>query len=353
MGISQLDEATWFPKARREVIGRVFNDAPKSLQDLLPFALATKSDAAVEFWRELAVQWLRRDTSGSMTRPVLEHLITLAGKKTLKPAQLRGAIEMFLVSANGPASSADAREALFALGNEVSLAQAHGIYISAARKAAKVSLPKTPPHLDGPIPALTVFETAELTIELAEIALEKKPDAEGKKLVALARKQVAWRRDEKRKLPPPADTRTSVPPTSKAKGPGFALARAALMEACNIDHVSGRGTSIKSGVQHGLSLGESWWLEVVDEALMRADARAAFEKRNQKTSKPIEHVVWRGGDKANALWLVRLAATPKRYALLVKLGRNWSTQEGDLESIAATIPEMWFAKAMPIIEKRR
>ena len=131
------------------------------------------------------------------------------------------------------------------------------------------------------------------------------------------------------------------------------LAPPALMEGGNNDYVSGAGASLKRGVENRLSLGESWWLEVVDEALMRADARAAFEKRNQKTSKPIEHVVWRGGDKANALWLVRLAATPKRYALLVKLGRNWSTQEGDLESIAATIPEMWFAKAMPIIEKRR
>lgn len=347
-----LEQATWFPKARREVMLRVFRDGNERLREVLPFALETKSATAVEFWRELP-QWLRRDTNGAMTRPVLEHLIGLAGKKTLKPAVVRAAIETFLVSANGPASAADARTALFALGNEVSLANAHGIYISAARKAQKSALPKNPPHLDGPIPALTVFETAELTIELAEVALEKKPDADGKKLVALAKKQVAWRRDEKRKLPPPANTRTSVPPTSKSKGPGFALARAALMEACNIDHVSGRGTSIKSGVQHGLVLGESWWLETVDEALMRADARAAFEKRNQKTSKPLEHVVWRGGDKSNSLWLVRLRGEPKVYALLVKLGRNWSTQEGDLESIAATIPEAWFAKAMPVIERRR
>ena len=56
---------------------------------------------------------------------------------------------------------------------------------------------------------------------------------------------------------------------------------------------------------------------------------------------------------ATGLWLVRLAGTPKRYALLAKLGRNWSTHEGDLESIAATIPEAWFARAMPIIERRR
>lgn len=348
---AELDEATWFPKARREVMKRVLQDADPRLKELLPFALATRSAAAVEFWRDLHVVYLRRDTSGAMTRPVLEHLITVAGRKTLKPAVLRGAIETFLVSANGPASSADARTALFALGNEVSLANAHGIYISAARKAQKSALPKTPPHLDGPLPTLTVYETVELTLELAEAALQKAPHADGPPLIALARKQLAWHRAGQQGAPP-ASTRT-VPPTAKAKGPGFALARAALMEACNVDHVSGRGTSIKSGVQHGLSLGEAWWLETVDEALMRADARAAFEKRGQATSKPIEHLVWRGGDKSSALWLVRLKGEPRRYALLVKLGRNWSTQEGDLESVAATIPEAWFARAMGVIERRR
>jgi hypothetical protein len=234
----------------------------------------------------------------------------------------------------------------------VSLANAHGIYISATRKAKKSSLPKSPPHLDGPIPELTVLETAELTIELAEHALGKAPNEEGTKLLELARTQLKWRRAGGQGTPP-ASTSSSVPPTSKAKGAGFALARAALMEACNVDHVSGRGTSIKTGVIHGLALGEQWWLELVDEALMRADARSAFERRGQSTSRPIEHLVWRGGDKSTGLWLVRLEGTPKRYALLAKLGRTWSSQEGGLESVAATIPEAWFARAMPIVERRR
>ena len=353
MSLELLEQSTWFPKSRREVIKRVFGGAPEPIRAVLPFALATQAPAAVEFWRELAVTYLPRDTNGAMTQPVLEHLITLAGKKTLKPAVLRGATETLLVSSLGPASSAEARAQLLALGqNEVSLANAHGIYISAARKAKKTSLPKSPPHLDGPVPALTVLETAELTIELAEHALQKAPNDEGTKLLALARTQLEWQRAGA-KGSPPATTSRSVPPTSKSRGPGFALARAALMEACNVDHVSGRGTSIKTGVQHGLALGESWWLELVDEALMRADARSAFERRGQSTSRPIEHLVWRGGDKSTGLWLVRLTGTPKRYALLAKLGRNWTSQEGDLESIAATVPEAWFARAMPIIERRR
>lgn len=353
MSVELLDESTWFPKARREVMKRVFQQAAEPARAVLPFALATKAPTAVEFWRELAVTYLPRDSSSALTRPVLEHLIALAGRKTLKPAVIRGAIETLFISSLGPASSADARAKILALGqDEVSLANAHGIYISAARKAKKTSLPKAPPHLDGPVPSLTVLETAELTIELAEQALLKAPNEDGTRLLALARTQLKWKRAGG-KGTPPATTAHSVPPTSKSKGPGFALARAALMEACNVDHVSGRGTSIKTGVTHGLALGEAWWLELVDEALMRADARSAFERRGQSTTKPIEHVVFRGGDKSTELWLVRLAGTPKRYALLAKLGRTWTSQEGDLESIAATVPEAWFARAMPIIERRR
>ena len=127
--------------------------------------------------------------------------------------------------------------------------------------------------------------------------------------------------------------------------------RAALMEACNIDHVSARGTSIKSAVMWGLELGEAWWLAQLDEALMLADARAAWEKRSQQTSSPLVHLVWRGGDQTTRLWLVRLKSGT--YALLAKLGRNWTSVEGDLESVAATVPDGWFARAMPVIEKRR
>ncbi|MDP2274086.1 MAG: hypothetical protein Q8N23_36030 [Archangium sp.] len=58
-----------------------------------------------------------------------------------------------------------------------------------------------------------------------------------------------------------------------------------------------RGTSIKSAVMWGLELGEAWWL--------------------------------------------------------AQLGRNWTSVEGDLESVAATVPDTWFARAMPVIEKRR
>jgi hypothetical protein len=352
MSLDQLDAATWFPKNRRDVMKRVYAEVPKLGQELLGFALATQNATAVEFWRELAREVLLRDRGGFLTRPIAEHLITVAGRKTLKPAVLRGEIETFLVAAQGPETAAQARERLLSLGNDVSLGNAHGIYISAARKAQKSAWPKSPPHLNGPVPALTVFETAEVSITMAQHALGKSQSAEGEALLELARRQLTWARAGK-KGTPPATTQRSVPATDKKKGPGFALARAALMEACNVDHVSARGTSIKSAVMHGLQLGEAWWLEQLDEALMVADARAAFEKRNQQPSKPLEHLVWRGGDKSTALWLVRLQGTPKRYALLAKLGRNWSTQEGDLESVAATIPEAWFARAMPVVERRR
>jgi hypothetical protein len=214
------------------------------------------------------------------------------------------------------------------------------------------------------VPVLTVFEAAELSIALAERALEasktKWPasQGEGHQVLGIARRQLAWHRDGAKGTPHAVTHAVrdpklfAVPPTDKKKGPGFALARAALMEACNVNHVSARGTSIKMAVTHGLELDAAWWLTQVDEALMLCDARAAFEKRGQATSKPIEHLVWRGGDKTTSLWLVRLAA-PKRYALLAKLGRNWTTNEGDLESVAATIPEAWFARAMPVIEQRR
>jgi hypothetical protein len=194
-----------------------------------------------------------------------------------------------------------------------------------------------------------VFETVEASLAMARLALQKTPSDEGKKLLALAERQLAWARGGKKGAAPASAS--TVPPTSKPKGPGFALARAALMEACNVDHVSARGTSIKAAVMWGLELGEEWWLAQLDEALMLADARAAFEKRGQRTSSPLVHLVWRGGDKTTRLWLVRLASG--QYALLAKLGRNWTTVEGDLQSVAATVPDAWFARAMKVIEHRR
>lgn len=124
------------------------------------------------------------------------------------------------------------------------------------------------------------------------------------------------------------------------------------MEARNIDHVSGRGTSIKSAVSYGLELGDhAWWLIQVDEVIMLADARAACERRNQRTSSPLAHLGWRGGDASGRLWPARLQT--RSYALLAKVGWNGSSTEGDLESVVATFPEAWFARAMPVIERRR
>jgi hypothetical protein len=343
-----LQATMWLPRHRREAMLRTLRASGPEGRALLPMALATQSVPGVEFWNELCLALLPKDRELRFTAELSRHGITVAGARTVPATTLRKA---FLALKNAaPRDLPHARAAFLALGSGgVSLANAHGIYVSATRKAQQASLPKQPPHLDGPVPELTVFETVEVALTMARLALTKKPGTEAKDLIALAERQLTWARGDQKK-PAPASAAV-VPATSKAKGPGFALARAALMEACNVNHVSSRGTSIKSGVMHGLELGEEWWLGMLDEALMLADARAAWEKRGQRTSSPVAHLVWRGGDKTTRLWLVRMKSG--KYALLAKLGRNWTSVEGDLESVAATVPDAWFARAMPVIEQRR
>lgn len=344
---TRLSEAMWVPRDRRDVFARVLSGAGKESRGLFAFAFATLSVPALEFWQELNSRLFPKDPQRRFDEVLCRHGITIAGARTVRPAALSTAA-LAVLSATAE-ELPGRREAFLSLGAGISLANAHGIYVTATRKAQKASLPKSPPHLDGPVPELTVFETVEVAINLARLALGKKPNAEADALLALSKRQLDWQRGEQKGAEPaPAH---AVPATSKPKGPGFALARAALMEARNVDHVSARGTSIKSAVMWGLELGESWWLEQLDEALMLADARSAFEKRKQRTSSPIVHVVWRGGDKTSRLWLVRLQSGT--FALLAKLGRNWTTVEGDLSSVAATVPDTWFAKAMPVIEQRK
>lgn len=342
-----LQAATWVPRDRREVMLRTLRGCGAEGRALLPVALATQSVPGLEFWNELCASLLPRDPERRFTEQLSRHGITVAGARTVPPTALR---EAFLaIQSAAPEALPHARAVFLALGSGVSLANAHGIYVAATRKAQKASLPRTSPHLGGPVPELTVFETVEVALTMARLALGKKPSPEGKALLTRAEDQLDWARGA-RARPAPSST-AEVPPTAKSKGPGFALARAALMEACNVDHVSARGTSIKGAVLSGLALGEEWWLSQLDEALMLADARAAWEKRGQRTSSPVEHLVWRGGDKTSRLWFVRLASG--QYALLVKLGRHWTNVEGELESVVATVPDAWFSRAMPVIEQRR
>ena len=342
-----LRDAMWIPRDRRDVMLRTLAQSGSEGRALLPTALATLSVPGVEFWHELCVALLPKDPQRRLTEDLARHGITVAGARTVRPTDLREALER--IKTADAKDLPTARAAFLALGAGVSLANAHGIYVTATRKAQKVSLPKEPVHLGGPVPELTILETVEVAIAMARHALEKNPGAEAKDLLRLAERRLAWERAGGKKDAPA--TLTNVPATSKAKGPAFALARAALMEACNTGHVSSRGTSIKAAVMWGLQLGEAWWLTQLDEALMLADARAAWEKRGQKTSSPLTHLVWRGGDKTTRLWMVRLESG--QYALLAKLGRNWNTVEGDLESVAATIPDAWFARAMPVVQARR
>lgn len=346
---ASLSAATWVPKTMRDNAARLLPTTSPAAHELLAFALATRSAEAVGFWRTLQREHLPRDVHQRLTPAIQRHLVTVAGARTVRPMKLTQAIGAIL-SAGAPAAVVEAQRALLELGQGVSLAEAHGIYVAAARKAPADAQPRTPPHLGGPVPELSVFETVELAITLATIATAKRPDAECDGLIARATKVLALVRADQAKTVSAAER--VVPPTSKAKGPAFTLARAALKEAWSTDHVSARGTSIKSGVVAGLELGApAWWLEQVDEALMTCDARTAWERRAQATSSRLVRCVWRAGDATAKFWLGRLESG--RYALLSKLGRAWSSTEGDLDSVTATIPDAWFARAMPVIQTRR
>lgn len=344
---ASLEAAMWVPKLTRDSTLRALEFADPASHELLAFALGTGHPDAVGFWKALQEVHLPKDKQGRLTPALQRHLVSVVGGRTVSPAKLTSTLDALLASTNETAPTAQA--AVLALGQGVSLANAHGIYVAAARKAPLSALPKTPPHLGGPTPELSVYETVELAIGLAKLALQRTPHAEGAALVARSAKVLGLVRAGKQSTATAEDK--EVPRTSKAKGPSFALARASLMEAWNTDHVSGRGTSIKGGVQAGLELDPAWWLTQVDEQVMLCDARTAWERKDEKTSSPLAHLVWRGGDKTTRLWLARLASG--RYALLAKLGRNWTSTEGDLESVAATIPDTWFARAMPVIESRR
>ena len=341
-----LATATWIPKTSREWAQRAFDGTTARGRELLAPVLATKSPHAVAFWVELVREVLPSDVTNRLQLATISRAIELAASKQVGSAGLRNAL-LAIVNAE-----ADAVAAFDALGQGPSLADAHGIYVAAARKASPAALPKSPPHLGGPQLELSVFETVEVAIALAARSLELKPHDEAQQLLATARKVLAWYRVPHNLAAKPPFAVWQVPKAGNPKEPSYVLARAALMEACNVDKLSARGTSVKSAAMRGLSLKtESWWLEQVDEALMLGDARTAWERRKQTTSSPITRLVWRGGDATTRLWLVQLASGD--FALLSKLGRTWASSEGDFDSVVATLPAQWFERAMPVIETRR
>ncbi|MDP3236104.1 MAG: hypothetical protein Q8N26_25170 [Myxococcales bacterium] len=343
-----LQAATWVPKVARERALRILSHSTESAKALLTFALETGSVEAVQFWSTLQDVHLPKDPNARLSPALQRHLVTVAGARSVRPAKLLAAIEAVRVAP--PDAVPAAQAALLALGQGISLANAHGIYVSAARKAPITALPTTPPHLAGPLPELSIYETVELAIGLARVATQKRPSDECDELIARAERVLTLARAGTKSAALAADK--TIPAPSKPKGPAFTLARAALKEAWTTDHVSGRGTSIKAGVIVGLELGDpAWWLSQVDEQVMRGDARTAWERKELSTSSPIVHLVWRGGDKTSRLWLTRLESG--RYALLAKLGRSWTNTEGDLSSVTATIPDAWFARAMAVVESRR
>lgn len=343
-----LEAATWVPKVVRDGALRLLATSREPAKALLAGALETGHPEAVSFWQALQSVHLPKDRQARLTTPLQKHLIAVAGARTVRPVKLNATINALLTA---PAEGVMAAEAaVLALGQGISLANAHGIYVSATRKAPITALPSTPPHLDGPLPELSIYETVELALGLARVATQKRPSAECDALIASAERVLKLARSDTTSTALAADK--VIPAPSKPKGPAFTLARAALKEAWTTDHVSGRGTSIKAGVVVGLELGDpAWWLQQVDEQVMRCDARTAWERKGLVTSSPIVHLVWRGGDKTSRFWLTRLESG--RYALLAKLGRSWTNTEGDLSSVTATIPDAWFARAMAVVESRR
>lgn len=345
---ARLAAATWIPKARRDAAVRALAGADSQERALMAFAVETGQPEGVGFALSLFSTLARHDPQRWLTDDVLRHAVTVAGARSVSPGALRKALDAILKADAGGLQQA--RDALLALGSGISLANAHGIYVSAARKAEKTAWPTRPPHLGGPVPELSVFETVEVALTLARVLHAKAPHAEAPPLIALAERQLAWERGGQKGTAP--TSREDEPKSVTSKGPTYALARAALMEARNVHHVSGRGTSIKSGVVRGLELGDHpWWLAQVDEAVMLADARTAWERKGQAASSPIAHLVWRGGDRAARLWLAKLASGS--YALLAKLGRNWANSEGDLDAVVGTIPDAWLAQAAPVIAQRK
>ncbi|MFO0598131.1 MAG: hypothetical protein U0228_22705 [Myxococcaceae bacterium] len=342
-----LEASTWLPKDTRRRVERTATELGPPSHALLEYALSLKVQAAVDTWSDTVRDALRRDHERRVTDELLRHLIALGASKSFGRAKLRAAVDTVLAAA--PDDVAAARLKVMDLQAGVSLSNGHSIFVAAARKANKTALKKTP-HLGGPVPELSVFETVEVNLALARLALSKKDDAESRGLVKLAEAQLEWARGGS-KGPAPQQKHLVAAP-SPAKGPVFALARSALMEACNIDHVSGRGTSIKAAAPRGLELGDhAWWLEQVDEAIMTADARTAWERRGQTTKQPIVKCLFRGGDAKSRVWLALLA--DGTWALLAKLGKNWQSTEGDAESVGATMPDQWFAAAGPVIAERR
>jgi hypothetical protein len=344
-----LAAATWVPKLTRDGAARRLPTASAAALELLAFALSTRNPEAVSFWLTLDRNHLPKDLHHRLTPSLQRHLVSVAGARTERPTRLTQALTAVLTAVT-PAAVEAAQTAVLQLGQGLSLAQAHGLYVSAARAAPASAQPRSAPHLGGPTPELSVFETVQLAIDLTTMAVQKQPNAEADALRTRAVKVLGLARAGLTAKVSQAER--AIPATSKAKGPVFTLARAALKEAWSTDHVSGRGTSIKSAVVVGLTLGDPvWWLEQLDEAIMRADARTAWERRGQATSSPLQHCVWRGGDPSSKLWLCRLESG--HYALLSKLGRTWSSTEGDLDSVTATLPDTWFGHAMPVIQTRR
>lgn len=222
-----LEAATWVPKVVRDGALRLLATSREPAKALLAGALETGHPEAVSFWQALQSVHLPKDRQARLTTPLQKHLIAVAGARTVRPVKLNATINALLTA---PAEGVMAAEAaVLALGQGISLANAHGIYVSATRKAPITALPSTPPHLDGPLPELSIYETVELALGLARVATQKRPSAECDALIASAERVLKLARSDTTSTALAADK--VIPAPSKPKGPAFTLARAALKEA--------------------------------------------------------------------------------------------------------------------------
>ena len=98
MSDDALEAATWIPRRLRDVMVRTLEQSGRQARALLPFALATGTQAGVEFWNELCVSILRKDTERRFSDELLRHAIQVAGAKTAGPPALpKGRLDQKLI----------------------------------------------------------------------------------------------------------------------------------------------------------------------------------------------------------------------------------------------------------------
>ena len=89
MSDDALEAATWIPRRLRDVMLRTLEKSGRQARALLPLALATGTVAGVEFWNELCVSILTKDTERRFSDELLRHAIQGLRERNFKTAASR------------------------------------------------------------------------------------------------------------------------------------------------------------------------------------------------------------------------------------------------------------------------